>query len=134
MSFHKEQTKDVMEKVNIKTEESTNDFAMLKEDIGDVKHMLKQIGLKIGMTLQRQDEIHEDTATGNKALYSAFKEKGTYISVNHKCLMTVFSVFMCFYFKNHFCCKAMISLHTWTQNTMSFLSNVYMILTLFSYF
>ncbi|VDI15692.1 Hypothetical predicted protein [Mytilus galloprovincialis] len=61
-----EQTKDVMEKVDVKTEESTNDFAMLKEDIGDVKYMLKQIGLKIGMTFQRQEEIHEDTATGKR--------------------------------------------------------------------
>ncbi|CAG2219507.1 unnamed protein product [Mytilus edulis] len=61
-----EQTKDVMEKVNIKTEESTNDFGMLKEDIGNVKYMLKQIGLKIGMTFQRQEEIHEDTATGKR--------------------------------------------------------------------
>lgn len=66
MSFHKEQTKIVMEKVSIKTEESTNDFAMLKEDIGNLKYMVKQIGLTIGMTFQRQEEIHEDTATGNK--------------------------------------------------------------------
>lgn len=55
-----------MEKVNIKTEESTNDFAMLKEDIGNLKYMVKQIGLRVGMKFQRQEEIHEDTATGNK--------------------------------------------------------------------
>ncbi|VDI00446.1 Hypothetical predicted protein [Mytilus galloprovincialis] len=51
-----EQTKHVMEKVNVKTEE----IKEIKEDVGDVKHRLDRIEFMFAMTLKRQGENPEE--------------------------------------------------------------------------